>query len=558
MTKLTILMSIPFALLPSYSEHFLDYIYNFDRIKKYYEYDFRSSEDFIKCIELKKQTYMSGKNFSRTDICEILSDQNTKFGSSEKTFFNIQLLNELNTFAVVTGQQLGFLSGPLYTVIKALNTIQLSEKLNKQFPANNFVPVFWLESDDHDFLEINNINIISKENELKNIMYFEGGTESEKYLKPTGDIILDEFIGEFNNNLEQSFNRTDFSDSLFEAVRNSYKINNNVKSAFAGFLNYLLKDKGLIIIDPSDREIKKFLKPVFEKELKSFPQICERVINTSVELEEKYAVQVKPKAINLFYIHDGNRYLLEPRENEIFALKNSRQKFSKEELLNILESNPERFSWNVITRPICQDYLLPTVAYIGGPSEISYFGQFKDVYKFYNLPMPVIYPRTSVTVIENRIKSFLEKNKLKFEELFAEKDLKSKLLRNISEVSADQIFSDLKDELTGVFYTYEKELSRIDLNQTESFGKRNKQFLESLESAKEKFINSQTKQNDVLSNQLRKVLMNIYPDNVLQERVLNITYFLNKYGNEFINRLMTEIKIDDFEHQLIDISSGSN
>lgn len=550
-------MSIPYSSLPSYSDLFLTYINNFDSLRKYFEFDFRSDEDFLKCIELKKENYLTGKNFFRSDICDILKEQNTNFNSSEKTFDNIQLLNDRHTFAVVTGQQLGLLSGPYYTILKAINTIQLSEKLNQKFDEYNFVPVFWLESDDHDFTEINNINIITKENELKNIKYFEKGVESEKYLKPTGNIILDEFIGEFINSIKESFNTTDFSESLFSIMEEAYKPGTNVKTAFARFLNSIIKDSGLVFVDPSDVKIKNYLKPIFETELRTSPQVCEKVINTSVELEEKFSVQVKPKAINLFYIHEGNRYLLEPREDDIFALKHSRQKFSKDELFGILESNPERFSWNVVTRPVCQDYLLPTVAYIAGPSEISYFAQFKEVYNFFNVTMPVIFPRTSVTVIENRVKSFLEKYGLEFNELFDEKELNKKLLRNLSEVSSDQIFSDLKQELTGVFYTYEKELSRIDSNQTESFAKRNKQFLESLDVAREKFLTAQTKQSEIITNQLKKVLINVYPDNVLQERILNISYFLNKYGMEFVSRLMNEIKVDKFEHQLIDAAAVS-
>ncbi|MBK8554029.1 MAG: bacillithiol biosynthesis cysteine-adding enzyme BshC [Ignavibacteria bacterium] len=551
-------MTIPYNSLPSYSELFLKYIENFESLKNFYEYDYRSDEDFLKCIELKKQTYLNGKNFFRNDICEILKEQNENFLSSEKTFDNIKLLNEHDTFAVVTGQQLGFLSGPYYTILKAINTIQLSEKLNKKFPEYKFVPVFWLEADDHDFLEINNINVISKENDLKNIKYFEKGQESEKYLKPAGNIVLDEFTDPFVNELEATFNKTDFTENLFRSIRETYKTGSDIKTAFARFLNSLIGNKGLVFIDPTDAAVKKFLKPVFETELNTSPQVCEKVINTSVELEQSYSVQVKPKPINLFYIHEGHRYLLEPRENDVYALKHSRQKFSREELYGLLESNPERFSWNVVTRPICQDYILPTVAYIGGPSEISYFGQFKEVYKFFNIPMPVIYPRTSVTILENRVKSFLEKNQIKFNELFYEKDLAKKLLKESSVVSADEIFSEMKEELTGLFYTYEKELSRIDVNQTEAFIKRNRQFLESLDVARDKFSGAQSKQNEIISNQLSKVLLYIYPDNTLQERVLNITYFLNKYGPAFTDHLMNEIKIDDFSHQLIDASSGMN
>lgn len=551
-------MTIPFNSLPSYSDLFLKYIENYQSLSKYFEFNYTSDSEFLKCTELKKESYAREGNFSRNDICGILKEQNEIFGSGDKTIANIELLSDENTFAVVTGQQLGFLSGPFYTVLKAINTIQLSDKLSGKFPEYKFVPVFWLEADDHDFTEINNINIISKENELKNLKYFEKGLEQEKYLNPAGSIVLDEHIDQFINELESSYNKTDFTESLFAIIRDNYKKGNDLKTAFAGFLNSVLKNKGLIFIDPSDKRIKEYLKPVFQKELNTFPQVCEKVINTSVELEENYTVQVKPKPINLFYIHEGNRYLLEPRENDIFALKHSRQKFSKEELFGLLESNPERFSWNVVTRPVCQDFILPTIAYIGGPSEISYFAQFREVYKFFDVPMPVIYPRTSVTVMENRVKSFLEKYNVRFNELFYEKDLSKKLLKDSAIVSADEIFSEMKEELTGIFYTYEKELGRIDANQTESFTKRNRQFLESLDVARDKFSAAQSKQNEVLSNQFQKVLLFVYPDNTLQERVLNITYFLNKYGFDFIDNLIQEISIDEFSHQLIEASAVRN
>jgi len=551
-------MSIPYNSLPSYSELFIKYTDDFESLADFYEFDFKKTEDFQKCIELKKETYLKGKTFFRNEVTDILKEQNKKFESSEKTFENIQLLNDHNTFAVVTGQQIGILTGPYYTILKALNTIQLSDKLKENFPEYNFVPVFWLEADDHDFAEINNINIISKENELKNLKYFENGEEQEKYLKPVGKINIDEHIESFKQDLRNSFNHSDFTDSLFDLINETYKEGTDLKTAFALFMNKLIKDKGLIFIDPTDNEIKKLLQPVFEKELATFPEICEKIINTSVELEENFAVQVKPKAINLFYIHEGNRYLIEPRENDIFALKHSRQKFTKEELFGLLESNPERFSWNVVTRPICQDYLLPTVAYIGGPSEIAYFGQFRQVYRSFDITMPVIYPRTSVTILENRVISFMEKYNIGFQEFFNEKEIGIKLLNENSDASADQIFSDMKEEIRGIFYTYEKELVNIDAKQTEGFSKRNNQFLESLDVAKDKFINSQSKQNEVISNQLSKALLFVYPDNILQERVLNITYFLNKYGTEFINYLFGEIVIDDYGHQVIEVPMNRN
>ncbi|MBS1518485.1 MAG: bacillithiol biosynthesis cysteine-adding enzyme BshC [Bacteroidetes bacterium] len=547
-------MSLKFDSIPNISELFLNYINDFDKLTRFYQFDYRSDEAFRECIELKKESYSNNKDFFRNDLTEILTEQNKILGSGPETFENIQLLNEKDTFAVVTGQQLGFISGPYYTILKSLNTIQLCEKLREKFPEYKFVPVFWLEADDHDFLEINNINIINKENELKNISYFEGGTEKEKYLAPTGSIVLDGFIENFINELENSFNQTDFSGRLFSDIRETYKEGADLKTAFGGFMNRLLNDKGLIFIDPTDIKIKKLLKTVFRKELSTFPSVCEKVIETSVELEENYTVQVKPKAINLFYIHEGNRYLIEPRDNNIFALKNSRTKFTSEELFETLESNPEKFSWNVVTRPICQDYLLPSIAYVGGPSEISYFGQFREVYKFFNLPMPVIYPRTSVTILEKKVIVFLEKYGLKFDEFFDERELSKKLIGKTLEFNAEEIFSEFKDELRALFYTYEKTLEKIDVNQTKSLTKRNEQFLESLNTAGEKFTDAQSKNSEVISGQLTKILLNVYPGNTLQERVLNICYFLNKYSYSIIDHIYEQSDISDFSHQLLDVN----
>lgn len=544
-------MPIPYTSLPSYSGLFLDYINNFGLLGNFYEYDYRNYDDIRKCIELKRDTYPNGKNFFRNDICEILNNQNTLFKSGNKTFENIQLLNNHDTFAVVTGQQLGLLTGPFYTILKAINTIQLSEKLSQKFADFKFVPVFWLEADDHDFPEINNINVISKDNEIKNLSYFEKGEEQEKYLKPAGNIILDDFISKFTDELEATLNKTDYSEDLFRKIREAYKPGSEMKTAFAQFMNSLITDKGLIFIDPTDPKIKNLLKPVFRKELMNSPQTCEAVITTSVELEKNYQAQVKPKAINLFYIHEGNRYLLEPRDGEVFALKHSRQKFTGEELYNLLESNPESFSWNVVTRPVCQDYILPTIAYVGGPSEIAYFGQFKEVYKLFGIAMPVIFPRTSVTILENRVKNFLEKNKLNFYELFDLREVSKKLLKNESEIDTEELFSGMAEELRALFYTYEKELNKIDINQTASFAKRNLQFLDSLIIAKEKYIALQSKQNEVVSGQLKKALVNVYPNETLQERVFNIVYFLNKYGSELINKIYNETDIEEFSHQLI-------
>ena len=547
-------MTLPFSKFPGYNPIFIDYIYNFDKLKEYFECDFRNKEDIFKAIYDREENYLKNKEFTRDVIADILKTQNQFFNSPEKTFQNIDLLRQENTFAVVTGQQVGLLSGNYYTILKALNTLQLCEKYKKQFPDYNFVPVFWLESDDHDFLEINNINIFDKENHLLNLKYFENGIEREKYLTPANKIILDETFENFKNELKQNLINTEFSEKLFEYIDESYKTGVSLTVAFARFMNYLLGNTGIIFCNPSDKEIKKLLIPVFEKELNTYPRACEYVIETSAIIEQNYEPQVKPKPINVFYVFNGSRYLLEPRNDNIFALKNSRQKFTAVELFEDLYANPENFSGNVILRPICQDYVLPTIAYVGGPSEISYFAQLKSVYNFYKIKMPVIYPRTSITVLENRISGFLSKFNLSIEELLDEQKVTAKLMNKINSVKADEIFANYYEEFKGMTYSFSKELEKIDKNLSTVFENRNVKYVEQLDILKEKLIESQSKQNESSVKKLKSVAENIFPNESFQERQLNIVYYINKYGFNLIQDLISKIIIDEFNHQLIEIN----
>lgn len=548
-------MQIPFNKLPGFNDFFLEYINDFNTLKEFFNYNYSEKENIFKSLVDKEDNYLNKKLFARNDLADILMLQNKSFNASEASIKNIDLLRNENTFAVVTGQQVGILSGNLYTLIKAINTYQLTKKLSESFPDYNFIPVFWLETDDHDFLEVNNINVFNKENNLKKIEYFENGTPQERYLSPINSVNFDNFIEKFKTDLSDNLLKTDFTDTIFDFINRSYEIGVSFPVAFARFMNYLIGDLGIVFCNPADVEIKKLLVPIFEKELNTYPETCERVIETSAIIEQKYEPQVKPQPINIFYVHNNHRHLIEPRPDNIFALKNSRQKFEKTRLLELLYSNPENFSGNVILRPICQDYLLPTIAYIGGPSEVAYFGQFKSVYDFYGVNMPVIYPRVSVTLLENRVSNFLSKNSLLLEELFDEKKVTSKLMNKINELKVDDIFTNLKDELNALYYSFGIDLEKIDRNLLNTFKNKNEKYLESLEYLKEKFVESQAQQNESSVLKLKSAIQSIYPDEVLQERYINIVYFINKYGLDVIKKLIDSMDISNFNHRVIEIIS---
>lgn len=554
------MFTVDFNKLPGFNKLFLDYVSSDEtahsKITHFFNADYKENEGFFKVIDNKLHNYNSNRYFDKHVLYDILKQQNVSFGGNEKTAANIELLDNDNTFAVVTGQQVGLYTGPVYTILKSLTTIKLAENLKKRFPNYNFVPIFWLESEDHDFDEANHIDVINKQNELLRVGYPEqvavDGEEVKKSQKPVGSMVFDNEINSINIELREALMQTDFSEKIMAKIEEFYKEGNDFRHAFAQTMNWLLKDFGLVFLDPSDKEIKKLLTPIFEKELTSHPKLCEAVIHSSAELEKQYDLQVKPKVINLFFIHNENRLLIEPRDNNRFALRNSKKRFEQEELLNILFESPELFSPNVVLRPICQDYLLPTIAYVGGPGEISYFAQFKDAYNHYDITMPVIYPRVSASVLESKISKFLNNFEINFPELFNNKTLVSKVIDKLSEVKVEDEFTKAQDEINRIFYELRDSTEGIDKTLLQTLDSLKQKTNQSLDIFKGKLTNAQVKKNETATSQIDKVTNNLYPKNNLQERVINITYFLNKYDDKFVKQLYDEIDINNFNHQVIE------
>lgn len=544
-------MHVNYEDLPGFNNLFIDYINSFSLVSPYYKYDYHDDDSFLSAINAKKESYLKHSDYSRQDVSAILKSQNEFFNSSDKTFENIQMLNDDNTFAVVTGQQVGILSGNYYTILKAINTIQLSDYLNTIYPDYKFIPVFWLECDDHDFEEINHINIFDSKNILTKLEYFKNGTPQEKYLTPADRNYFDNHIENFKEELFRKLSNTDFAEEIKNIINRSYKEGLNFTVTFARYMNFILKDKGLVFINPADAEIKNILKPVFEKELQSFPQSCENVIENSAMLEQNYQPQIKPQVINLFYIYNNNRYLIENKTENVFSLKNSRQTFSKEEMFFNLEKNTKDFSPNVVLRPICQDYLLPTITYIGGPSEIAYFAQLKKVYETFDVEMPVIYPRTSVTFLENRVNNFLVKNEIKFEDIFDTQKVKMQIIEKTSEVNVEDIISEYIKDLNTALWSLNGEVRKIDKNMETLIKNKSDKYIESLESVKKKLFEAQERLHTSTLSKLQSIIDNIYPDGAMQERKINITYYLNKYGLDIISYIMNQIDIKAEGHQIL-------
>lgn len=553
--------TVEFSKLPNFNNLYLDYISGgeeeMEKLKPFFNSMYRDNEEFFKVIDDKVHNYSTNRYFDKNILIDILKHQNVTFGGDEYTAANIEKLSGEHTFAVVTGQQVSLYTGPLYTILKTITAVKLAKDLHERFPQFNFVPVFWLEAEDHDIDEADHTYIIDRQNELIRIGFEQQENNSEENIKrstpPVGTTVFGEVINSINEQLRSSLIDTDFKDKIMNLVTKHYREGNDYKTAFAGLMNEIFKGYGVIFIDPSDIEIKRLLKPVFEKELTSSPKLCESIITQSAELEKHYDLQVKPKVINMFFLHNNNRLLIEPRDGGKFALKNSKRRFENDELMNLLEESPELFSPNVVLRPVCQDYLLPTAAYIGGPGEISYFAQLKPAYRHYDITMPVIFPRVSASIVESKISKFLNNFNVKFEDIFHHSFLVSKVVDKLSEVKIEDEIGKYTDEINKIFYDMKNMTVKVDqalLNIVDNMKEKTKQNLEQFRG---KLINAQAKKSETTTTQIDKVTNNIYPNHNLQERVINILYFLNKYDDSFIKKLFHETDVNNFNHQVIEM-----
>lgn len=541
-------MFINFSDIPGHQNLFLDYLYEFDNVEKYFRYNFRDTNSFSSLFQKISESERADKK----SVVNAINQFYSAYKPSKKTKVNIELLGKDKTVAVVTGQQLGILGGPLYTFYKTITAIKLASSLKEKYDDYNFVPVFWLEGDDHDFEEVTELNLINQKNELQKFIY--NDNKPEDFNRGNiGRLAFNEGIENFIQEVKSELRETEFSKNVFELFEDSYKLGNTFKKAFSNLIFNLFDEEGLIIFDPQQNEIKNLLKPIFKKELSNFEVHANEVVKISADLEEVYHSQVKVKPINLFYSDNNGRYSIEP-EDDLFRLKGKRQKFTLIELLDEIENYPDKFSANVLLRPITQDYLLPTGFYVAGPSEISYFAQVMPLYNKFGISEPVIYPRSSVTILEKNIKGVLEKYELNIEDIFVEeKLLNNRVLNQVADIRIDDLLNEDEHQIAKAMDNIKEKLFGIDPTLKDLSDKTYQKIKQGLDTLKSKAENAQERKHDVALRQIKKASISLYPNNNLQERELNWLYFANKYGMDIIKWIFDEVAINKFEHQVIEL-----
>ena len=539
--------SIPFSDFPGQSRLFIDYQRDALALRRYYP----SSVATISDVSERIPEVLANHKADRDVLCDALTEINIKFGCGQKTLQNIELLRSPDAVAVVTGQQAGLFSGPLYTLYKALSAIREAECLRAMgFKA---VPVFWVATEDHDFAEVSKTYVLGRRGEL-----VESATEPKHCHEnlPVGYIKLDETIEKVVSELVDSLMPTEFTGDVRRLLEESWKPGEYFGDAFGNLLTTLLGDRGLIILCPLNPKLKQLASPIYVKAIERSAEMVDALRQRSDELvADGYAAQVHigEDYFPLFWQGaDDTRNALKKTENGTFRKKDGSREFSLRELAEIAESEPTRFSPSVVLRSVVQDYILPTVCYFGGAAEIAYFAQSAEVYRVLGRPVTTILHRQSFTFVESKHAKTLKKYDLGLAELF---DGFDRLLPSIVEtyLNTDSagIFADVEEKINAQLNRLDQDLSAIDPSLAENLAKRRRKIIYHIGALRHKFHNVQVRKDEVIRQQLEAMFTAMLPHKHLQERSLNITYFLNRYGFNFVDWIYNAIDLEDKSHRVI-------
>lgn len=484
--------------------------------------------------------YIRSRTFPREKLVALLTDMNRKWGAKESTFRQIDRLQQDDAVVVIGGQQAGLLSGPLYTIHKIISIIkfarQQEEKLN--VPV---IPLFWIAGEDHDYDEINHIyNIVNNKLEKRRI-------EQEEWLKRSvSHIQIDHSILEswiklvFNDLLE-----TEHTKELATKILHHVKESETFVDFFARIIFELFQDEGIVLIDSANIHLRQIESEWFEKIITRQEQISEAVVHTAEQIHQAgYSVQVDidKRNGNLFYHDDQNERVLLVREGSKWIGKNEEITFTTDELLRIAKETPHRLSNNVITRPLMQEAIIPTLAFIAGDGEISYWALLKDAFNVFDptLTMPPVIPRLSITLINERIDKLIQERSLEDQYIvnYGCKKLKVNWLTTQKNPPVHLIFSEAKANIEEIHKPLQSLAKSIgpDLH---GEAKRNlNKILEEITYLEQKTVQHLELKYAFELDQFQEINLALRPKNSLQERVLNVISFINECGKDFIKEII--------------------
>ena len=483
---------------------------------------FPTIENFENQIKEKQQNFNSNH---REILVSVMKKQYENLSISELTRNNIALLSKENTFTITTGHQLNLFTGPLYFLYKIISTIKLTAELKNKYPNYNFVPIYWMATEDHDFEEINYFNFKGKK--------FKWNKESTGPVGRLSTEGLQEILSIFEIELGSGLNANELR-KLFESA---YANADTLANATRKLANDLFGGRGLVIIDADDSELKSLFIPHIKEEI--LQNTSYKCVSKTVEKLNKYPTQVNPRVINLFYIEDNLRERIVFEEG-IFKINNTKTTFSQNGLLELLDSNPEKFSPNVILRPLYQEVILPNLCYIGGGGEIAYWLELKSIFEAFGCAFPILLLRNSALLVTKKQEEKIEKLQLNWEQLFSKQEtLINNKVKEISEIPID--FSEQKIALKKQFSDLHTIANQTDKSFLGAVKAQEAKQIKGLENLEKRFLKAQKKKYELELERIINLQNELFPNQSLQERHANFSEFYLESGKTLVSKLFNEL-----------------
>jgi bacillithiol synthase len=465
-------------------------------------------------------------NTSRKTLVSVLQKQYLNIETSALTKQNIDTLSNSNTFTVTTGHQLNLFSGPLYFLYKIISTINLTTELKAKYPTYHFVPIYWMATEDHDFEEINYFSFKGKK--------FHWNRESSGPVGRLSTEGLDEFLEIFVLEIGSSLN----AKTIKELFEDSYIKHDNLADATRHLANALFGTYGLVILDADDQDLKRNFIPFIKEEL--LQQSSYSLVLETAEKLKEYTIQVNPREINLFYIEDNLRERI-IFENGKYKVNHSKIEFSETEILALLENHPEKFSPNVIMRPLYQEVILPNLCYIGGGGEIAYWLELKSFFNAVKVTFPILSLRNSVLLATEKQAKKVSKLDLTWTDLFSKQaHLITNKTKQLSEFPID--LTNLKEQLQKQFEMLYEIANKTDKSFIGAVKAQEVKQTKGLENLEKRLLKAQKKKlNDILQR-IADLQNELFPNQSLQERQTNFSEFYLENGVNLIPSLVNKLK----------------
>lgn len=479
------------------------------------------------------------RDYERADTAAVLVGQNRAWGAAPAALENCEKLQRRDCLAVVTGQQAGFLGGPLYTALKALHAVLLA-RAYEEVLARPVVPIFWLEIEDHDLDEISRLVIRDRDNGLHDL-HLELPPAANRPVNriPIGDAAALAFA-----RLADVWPKTEFSEALFTLLARSYAPDDTLPDGFARLLAALLSPHGLVLADPSHHLFKRRAAGVFATEIESSLSAAPAFISHQARIGElRYHTQVQASAdrLNLFLLDGDTKYRV-ARAGDHFTTGDPAEIIAAEDLLAVAESEPERFIPSVLLRPLVQDTLFPTLAYIAGPGEVAYFAQLKPAYDQFGVPMPLIVPRAGATLLGGAARRSMNAYRIEAAEMFQPAaDLVRHIVAEHVPGDAGKLFDWTRSEIVASLDRLKTELEAGDGGFAQAVDAAREKVEYHLGKLQERYLKELERRNETLVRRIEALAALVFPQGKLQERSYTIAEFINQFGPGVIGRLMETI-----------------